>query len=314
MASNYTSSGPYAFKVSEPPRVAVPPPAVEYVSNRPSFKISGVSVYEHTDEFGDPSFIHCLTSQGCNLNHRMLEWKYEERRNAQAILPFLFLGPSTAAQDKCFLRDTGITFVIAVRSDDSRRSKLVTKLDAGEELGLETAVVVGSTPLQIISQLPGAVKLINDHLRRSMSDAKLAGVSINVNLPPDFIRGKVLVFCENGNERSSAIVLAYLMAMYNLSAIEAIQAVQSQRFCITAEEPMKQMLLQFQDLLRAKRDVNVCRSSALSRDLPPLSRSKKRGYVEEDDPYEGHEWSTMGSSDSSEASRAEWAPFRDQSE
>ena len=45
----------------------------------------------------------------------MVDWKYESRHHAQHVLPYLFLGPITAARDAKFLRDEGITMLLAVR-------------------------------------------------------------------------------------------------------------------------------------------------------------------------------------------------------
>lgn len=254
MASGYLPTHPYDQRLAEPPRLSVPPPPVQYVNNRPSMVIHGVPSYDYQDEFGDPQFLQQLTSQEFKLNHRMLEWVYEERREAQAILPFLFLGPSSTAQDKDFLRRSGVTLLVAVRANESLHARLITSLTTGNELGLETEVIIASSTQELISKLPAAIQTINNHLQRLSSSQPST-----VDLPGDtqLRGGKVLVFCENGNDRSPAIVLGYLMAMFNLSVIEAIHAVQSQRFCISADESLKQMLLDFQDLLRAKRDVKA---------------------------------------------------------
>jgi protein tyrosine/serine phosphatase len=71
------------------------------------------------------------------------------------------------------------------------------------------------------------------------------------------IPGKVLVFCESGNDRSATVVTAYLMVLYGLGAVEAMQLVQSQRFCLAIEDGSKNMLQTFEDILKAKRDVAI---------------------------------------------------------
>ncbi|KAJ4294888.1 hypothetical protein N0V88_005127 [Collariella sp. IMI 366227] len=68
-------------------------------------------------------------------------------------------------------------------------------------------------------------------------------------------RGKVLVVCETGNDRSAAIVAAYLMTMYGLDTVQAVQFTQLQRFCVTLGDDTKYQLQAYGDILRAMGDV-----------------------------------------------------------
>ncbi|MCP6423762.1 hypothetical protein NL463_31080, partial [Klebsiella pneumoniae] len=45
----------------------------------------------------------------------IFDWTYERRREAQMILPYLYLGPMTAAKDEAWMRKEGITMVLGVR-------------------------------------------------------------------------------------------------------------------------------------------------------------------------------------------------------
>lgn len=314
MDFNYIASQPYDLRPAEPPRLIVPPPSMQYVNNRPFVAIAGVASYDYQGEFGDPNFLQMLASRGCDLGHRMLEWRYEERRKAQAILPYLYLGPSSAAQDKDFLTTHGITLLFAVRHSDTLQARLVTSLKKAEVLALDTAVVVSSTALEMMKQLPGAIKTINDHLqhRSQDHDQRRNGNNGEASL----INGKALIFCENGIDRSPIIVIGYLMAMYNLNTVEAIQAVQSQRFCIAIDDSMKQMLLDFEGILKAKRDVmandrayNSFNGGNIAHSQP--IRSHKRS-LDDVDEYEDDPMELEGNAEDRERDiRAGSAPFRD---
>ena len=67
--------------------------------------------------------------------------------------------------------------------------------------------------------------------------------------------GKVLVYCESGNDRSAALVAAYIMEMYGLDLVRTIQLLQNQRFCVAFDDEMKALLGNYADLLAARRDV-----------------------------------------------------------
>ena len=70
-------------------------------------------------------------------------------------------------------------------------------------------------------------------------------------------RGKVLVVCETGNDRSAAVVAAYLMAVYGLDTVQAVQFMQLKRFCVALGDEFKFRLQAYGDILRARGDVGV---------------------------------------------------------
>jgi hypothetical protein len=51
------------------------------------------------------------------------DWKYEMRREAQEIIPRLFLGPFASAKSEEWLRSKGITHVVCIR-DQSEKALL----------------------------------------------------------------------------------------------------------------------------------------------------------------------------------------------
>jgi hypothetical protein len=68
--------------------------------------------------------------------------------------------------------------------------------------------------------------------------------------------GKVLVFCESGNERSAGVVAAYLMETHeDVDYIKAMQLCQAQRFCVNFDDSMKRLLQGYWDILCAQRQV-----------------------------------------------------------
>ena len=82
------------------------------------------------------------------------------------------------------------------------------------------------------------------------------------------ILGKVLVFCESGNERAAGVVAAYLMERHkDVDYIKAMQLVQAQRFCVNFDDAMKRLLQGYWDILCAKRAV-AAHSEAF---LPPTA-------------------------------------------
>ena len=180
----------------------------------------------------------------------MLTWQYEMRRNAQFILPFLLLGPSSAARDAAFVKETGVTLLVAARASKSVRTR-ATFLDPANfasSTGIATWTFDFDHPAEFISLVKTTIRAINNHL-----EATCVPTSTQDNQE---VRGKALIFCESGNDRSALLVAAYLMVVYGLSAIAAIHVVSSQRFCITLNDDMKNILLDLQTITSAERQVS----------------------------------------------------------
>ena len=170
-------------------------------------------------------------------------WYYELRRQAQQVLPHLFLGPSQAARDRSFLQRAGITKVMAIRDSRLAEARLLAVEHVARELGIESECIDVADSSALLRALPAAVQSINQHMLAMPTDAD--GVSM----------GKVLVFCETGNVRSPTVVAAYLMSMYGTELPDTLRLVHKARFCISLDEDYKHMLLSFSELLNARRDV-----------------------------------------------------------
>ena len=312
----YEASQPYVQARPELPRFAVPPPNLDFVGGKPVVHLAnaapniGISA-----EFGNPVFLRALISHGPHhLEHLGNSWRYEQRRAAQKILPYLLLGPGTVARDDNFVRTQGITLLVAVRSASAARlqSSLLNPSRFASSAGLQTLTLDLACPYDMITKLPRAIKTINDHLEQSC----------NSKLPTslDDIPAKVLLFCESGNDRSATVVAAYLMVLYGLGPVEALQLVQSQRFCMAVQDDSKNMLQNFGDILRAQRDVAVEHNFNVQ--LPKLSMQHgisngsakigKRSYDSANESDEDMEHRESDENDGMAEGRLGLAPFHDE--
>lgn len=182
-------------------------------------------------------------------------WRYEDRRKAQAVLDFLYLGPSAVIRDRAFLEKEGITMLLAARDASMAQIQMLSVDRISAELDIEAAYVDVATRFDLIRAFPMAVTKINEHLLRvyrAQAQGQVDDGHIIIN-KDTFKRGKVLVFCETGNERSAAVVAAYLMAMYGRDMISAVQFVNAQRFCANIDDETKYQLRTFGDILEAQR-------------------------------------------------------------
>jgi hypothetical protein len=137
--------------------------------------------------------------------------------------------------------------LLVIRNTMSAVARLLSGDRVAAQLGIESgAVDVAGSP-ELIAAFPRATKMINEHLLKIHNQRVAVG---NSNT-----QGKVLVFCESGNERSAAVVAAYLMATYSIDLVSAIQFVQSQRFCVAFDDGLKTLLHSYQDLLDAQATV-----------------------------------------------------------
>ena len=246
-----------SYGVPSPPRVYVPPPAVTDTGSPNLEFVKRTGRDFESNGFANSDFLKTVTYGHFTFRDHVLEWEYEERRVAQEILPFIWLGPVSAARDRQFLINNQITMVMAVRDTLSAQAKLLCPKAPGD-LGIHSVNIDVRGNQQLIAAFPRAIEAINSHLssRYQIQQAGLSKSIMNGHLPPPQpVPGKVLVFCESGNERSVAVVVAYIMAMYSTTLVEALQVVQSQRFCISVNDASRYLLNSYADILRAKRDV-----------------------------------------------------------
>ncbi|KAL8908802.1 MAG: hypothetical protein Q9171_005302 [Xanthocarpia ochracea] len=267
MNKPHSAAQSWSYHVPSPPRVIVPQPNIDpWTGKSPALSLEQYANHDFKSTgFDNIEFLRTVTYGGDSavISHAMVTWKYESRRSAQAILPFLFLGPITAARDRDFLRTQGITMLLAVRDSTYARSNLLSS-KAALELGIPCSTVDTAGKQGLIAAFPHGIEMINAHLSDIYKQSQISPLSDRPWAP-----GKVLVFCETGNDRSAAMVVAYLMAMYSMDVVKAIQMVCARRFSVATDETLRYLLQTYESILKAKRDVvhSAQRSSGENADM-----------------------------------------------
>lgn len=218
--------------------------------------------------FANAEFLRAVNLDDLVTRNAMLDWKYEQRRQAQQILPFIWLGPVAAARDANFLLRSNITMVVAVRNTHSAQARLLGSKPA-EALKIQSETIDVAGNPELIAAFPRAIEMINLHLSKAyqVNQSRFAtGNGTGVSDMP----GKVLVFCETGNERSAAVVVAYIMAMYSVPCVKAIQLAQAQRFAVSIDDSMRHLLQTYESMLKAKRDVLSAGNGAWPSNTTPV--------------------------------------------
>ncbi len=249
----------WTYRVPSPPRIIVPPPILHHLGS-PSLGSSPTASQDYEPiHVANAEFLSTVTYGDFTAVSNILDWKYEYRRLAQKILPFLYLGPITAAKNRAFLDREGITMLLAVRNTTSAQAKLLDVSRIAGELGLHSVTIDVADNQELIAAFPRVIQDINTHMQdkylaHGLPELKTSGNHLFEGRT-NRSSGKVLVFCETGNERSAGVVAAYLIAMYNMSFIKTIQILQAQRFCIAFDDSMKVLLQTYATMVQAKRDV-----------------------------------------------------------
>ncbi|MCJ1425400.1 hypothetical protein MMC29_003299 [Sticta canariensis] len=246
----------WSYRVPSPPRIVVPPPMINALG-LPDLHIDGESsLSAENNGFGKTEFLRTVTYDNFVVANSYIEWRYEERRTAQQVLPFLYLGPVSAARDSHFLQKSRITMVLAVRNTMSAQAKLLGS-KAAADLGIETRALDVAGNQELIAAFPKGIEMVNAHLSAmyQLQQSKILEGTTSMQTLSSSAPGKVLVYCESGNERSACFVAAYIMAMYSMRLLKTIQIVQAQRFCVSFDDPSKILLQTYDAILQARRDV-----------------------------------------------------------
>jgi serine/threonine/tyrosine-interacting protein len=228
----------YSYRLPTPPRIIIPPPTLSSVM--PELALGPVPA-----EDVDMSFLRDLALDDIVQKNTLLEWVYEHRRQAQIILPWLYLGPMLAARDKAFLTREGITMVLGIRA---RQQSMNGALRIASEVCEEVNTVEAPTYQSLIGQFANVTRGINAHV------ARVRQMAIQQTGQPSL--GKVLIFCESGNDMSAAVTVAYLMeTLSDFDYIKAMQVCQAQRFCANFDDTSKHTLRAYWDIIQARRAV-----------------------------------------------------------
>ncbi|KAG8528451.1 uncharacterized protein KY384_007369 [Bacidia gigantensis] len=275
----------WSYRVPSPPRLIVPPPNLS-ITGTPELQILQNAAHNfESSGFANTEFLKTVTYNNFIKTNTMLEWQYEDRRNAQQVLPFLYLGPSSAARDTQFLLREGITMVIAVRNILIAQARMLWSKPA-EALNLEMKAIDVAGNQELIAQFSRGIEMINEHLSRVYRNT--GPTTANGSDGVGRKTGKILIFCETGNERSAALIVAYIMAMYSHDVVTAIQIVQAQRFAVAFDDSLRNTLLTYEGILKAQRDsVQATMSQASHKQkavaLGPANGKIKRSYEDYDD-------------------------------
>jgi hypothetical protein len=228
------------------------------------------------------------------------EWNYTMRREAQMILPFLYLGQWYSAKDKHWLKSEGFTFLLAVRDE---KWKHISGEAVAADLGIEAKTMAVPNIQGLMSIMPRVIRIINDHI--SSSDT---GIS---NKWP---RKKIFVFCETGNRYSAMVLVAYLMVMLNFPLHRALQAVHLQRLSVEADEESRQVLASFETIIEAKRNVEEARRASMENTksvISPQTVCGKRSHAHGDEDETMEDNMDMGEDGDGVSERRPIAPFQD---
>ncbi|KAF9564979.1 tyrosine/serine/threonine protein phosphatase pps1 [Mortierella alpina] len=180
------------------------------------------------------------------------EWFYHpefEGSFPSRILPFLYLGNLAHASNPGLLKSLGIQYVLSV-GEEAHGLLDAECLPASEgDKDVTKAKNAGSTGFR--------VKLVDD-----MFDNGVDSLWRHIENCVDFVdearrsNSRVLIHCRVGVSRSATIVIAYLMAHYNLSLVEAYLMVRARRLSVIIQPNLLFMyeLLQWEQRLRGRFD------------------------------------------------------------
>lgn len=249
--------------------------------NRRPFNLTTLS-------YGNPGLLQAIATapiKPASYAANKYNWSYQSRHSAQPVLPFLYLGPASVARDGDYVTKTGITMVISVRNASSARTQprwLDPSLFAACS-GLQTATFDVDNPYEFITRIRPIIKFMTDHL-----DAQTHGPIRGL----EDVGGAILVICESGNERSPALVAAYLMLLYGISWHESLNLIHTHRFSVCLSSGMNDMLKTWQGILQAESDVarRIDLTSGDLADGPRYTRQSKKAMKRSiDDAYDSED-------------------------
>ncbi|KAI1093087.1 phosphatases II [Rostrohypoxylon terebratum] len=286
-------TAPYSSRAPSPPSILIPVPNLQNSDDH----IAVVPSYEKVD----PTSLSADDLKIITQNHKeqlaydsAFNWAYEYRRAAQPITDFLYLGPSNIARDREWLQKTGITMLLAARDSKMAEARLMATDRVAQELGIQSEYVDVSGYNELICAFPSVVRTINNHMLSVFHEQRIDDTKMQVEdgkmmiTQEGFKRGKVLVFCETGNDRSAGVVVAYLMSVFGLSMVEACQFVHFKRFCVSIADDLKQVLQSYEGILSAQRVVHQHELTTVTNQLDGgvIKSQKKRRFDDTNDQDE----------------------------
>jgi len=195
MTTQYERSDNYVGRLPSPPRMTIPPPL--FSANFSAWPRGWPTLT--MPEYLKPYDWTGLAEYANPENN----WQYSDRRKAQAITPFIFLGPLSAAKDTNFLRDTGMTMILSLRQPNPYGPRIMSNtMNSARTLGVHVEDFTVPSLQYLRAILPKCVNLIGEHLGSA---------------PTKYHRlGRVMVVCETGNGISAAVLIAFLIVSWGL--------------------------------------------------------------------------------------------------
>ncbi|GAA5877648.1 hypothetical protein JCM1840_004965 [Sporobolomyces johnsonii] len=187
-----------------------------------------------------------------------VEWKYEMRREAQEILPGLYVGPFQPSWKLPVLQQLGITHILCIA--ESRESHLF-KARFPEHITYLIQEIRDADDQNLIRIFPQAQAFIDSALSSG---------------------GRVLVHCGDGISRSPAIVTAYVMIKTRLTHEDAFAFVQARRFCVAPRTEFVHQLEAYRPIILASQAV------AADRGAQTGQRARRRGRDDSDEDEDGN--------------------------
>lgn len=241
--------------------------------------------------YGDTSLLRAMATvplQQVSYAANKYSWSYKSRHAAQPVLPFMYLGPASVARDATFISSAGITMVVSVRNASSatKQPKWLDPSRFPSCSGLQTTTFDVDNPYEVITRIRPVIKSITDHLAAHTQGASIASL--------DDVKGRILVVCESGNERSPALVAAYIMLLYGITWHQSLNFIHTHRFSVCLNSGMNEMLKTWQGILQAESDVAPLQNAAFgsSGSVKSVLLSKKAIKRGIDDAYDSDETMT----------------------
>ncbi|GAA5862546.1 hypothetical protein JCM8547_002099 [Rhodosporidiobolus lusitaniae] len=186
-----------------------------------------------------------------------VEWRYEMRREAQEILPGLYIGPFQPSWKLEVLQKLGITHILCIA--ETREQHLFKPKFPGRIVYM-VEEIRDADDQNLIRIFPQARNFIDSALQ--------AG-------------GRVLVHCGDGISRSPAIVTAYVMIRTGLTHEDAFAFVQARRFCVAPRTEFVHQLEAYRPIILASQAV------AADAGAQAGQRARRRGREDDDEDENG---------------------------
>ncbi|ORY34070.1 phosphatases II [Naematelia encephala] len=152
------------------------------------------------------------------------------RREAQLIIPGLWLGPFQSSTDLRRMHSMGITHVLCIR--DKREAALIYPRFP-TEFRYMTIEISDTADQKLINILSDSKAFIDEALSSG---------------------GTVLAHCNGGISLSPAIVIGYLMTISKATWEDALAYVQSRRYCV-APSSFQIQLQEYEPIVRATQKI-----------------------------------------------------------